>query len=186
MKTNSSVLWLWLPFALTGTILAGLVYVAVQQNYRQNANDPQIELAESAAAVLATGQPPQMFGSNTNTDIAISLSPFIIVYDEQGKPVSGTASLNGVLPTPPAGVLSASKSKGENRLTWEPMHGVRIATIIVHYDAQKPGYVLVGRSLREVEKRENELMVYVFVAWVAILLSTSIVNALCQKKYFQK
>ena len=177
MNTKLPILLRWLPFALIATCLSGLVYVAVQQVFRQSANDPQIEIAEESAAVLATGQPPQMFGTNSSIDISKSLSPFVIAYNEEGKAISGTGSLNGSLPVPPIGVLIASKKNGENRLTWQPQPGVRIAAIIVHYGGDKPGYVLVGKSLREIEKRESTLMLYVFISWITALISTFIVVA---------
>jgi hypothetical protein len=49
--------WLLLAIVLTGLI--GLVYVAVQQDLRQGANDPQIQMAEDALAKLANGQSVQ-------------------------------------------------------------------------------------------------------------------------------
>ncbi len=177
MKIKKHTLWQWLPFVCISTIMALLVYAAVQQNYRQNANDPQIEVAEEAAALLATGQSPQMFGSNTPTDISQSLSPFIIIYDDAGKAVSGTGTLNGAVPTLPQGVLSAAKAKGEDRFTWQLAPGVRIAAVVAHYNAASPGYVLVGRSLREVEKRESALSFYVLAGWLAMLVLTLIAVA---------
>ena len=35
----------WIPLALVVTVVVGLVYVTVQQNFRQTANDPQIQMA---------------------------------------------------------------------------------------------------------------------------------------------
>jgi hypothetical protein len=180
MKTLQSTFWQWLPYALIATFMSGLVYVAVQQNYRQNANDPQIELAEDASAILATGQPPEIFGSNASVDMSKSLVPFIIVYDKTGKVLNGTASLKGTIPVPPMGVFENADTSGQNRLTWEPEEGIRIATVIAPYKAgtTTSGYVLAGRSLREVEKRTSTLMLYVFVAWAIALASTFIIVAM--------
>jgi len=46
----------WLLIAIVVTGLIGLVYVAVQQDLRQGANDPQIQMAEDTAAKFANGQ----------------------------------------------------------------------------------------------------------------------------------
>lgn len=172
MKSFQLNFWRWLPFALLATLMAGLVYIAVQQDLRQTANDPQIELAEDASALLASGQPPEIFGTNAATDMSKSLAPFIIVYDASGKVLNGTASLNDKIPTPPAGVFENAKKLGQNHLTWQPEPGVRIAAIVSYYNGTSTGYVLAGKSLREVEKRENQLMLYVFVAWIIALMST--------------
>ena len=42
----------WLPMALVVTALCGVVYAAVFRNIRQSANDPQIQMAEDAAALM--------------------------------------------------------------------------------------------------------------------------------------
>ena len=47
----------WLPFAIIIVIFSGLVYAIVQQNYRQSANDPQIQIAEDLATAISQGQP---------------------------------------------------------------------------------------------------------------------------------
>jgi hypothetical protein len=49
----------WLPLAAVTTLLCGLVYLAVQQSLRQGANDPQIQMAEDAAAALVAGSTPE-------------------------------------------------------------------------------------------------------------------------------
>jgi hypothetical protein len=53
MKVIRYTLKFWLPLAAAVTMLSGLVYIAVQQNMRIGANDPQIQLAEDAARALA-------------------------------------------------------------------------------------------------------------------------------------
>jgi hypothetical protein len=177
MKSFQFIFVRWLPFALLATIMAGLVYVAVQQDIRMSANDPQIELAEDGAGLLAQGQPAELFGTSAGTDMARSLLPFVLVYDQNGKPLNGTATLNGSIPVPPQGVFDYAKQKGEHRLTWQPMTGIRIAAVIVPYQGKQPGFILAGRSLREVENRESMLMVYVFAAWLGALISTYILVA---------
>ena len=39
----------WLPLGVAVTLVCALIYATVQQNYRQSANDPQIQMAEDAA-----------------------------------------------------------------------------------------------------------------------------------------
>ena len=42
----------FLPVAVLATLCCGFVYTAVQQDLRMGANDPQLQLAEDAAAFL--------------------------------------------------------------------------------------------------------------------------------------
>src|SRR5438270_7168527 len=60
----------WLPVALAITVLSGLVYVAVQQDLRQGANDPQIQMAEDAAVQLEAGQQPAAVVGAGKVDMA--------------------------------------------------------------------------------------------------------------------
>jgi len=43
----------WVPFATTLTLICALIYGVVQQDLRQTANDPQIQIAEATASELA-------------------------------------------------------------------------------------------------------------------------------------
>ncbi len=165
----------WIPLAVAVTVLSGLVYVAVQQNYRMNANDPQIQLAEDVANGLSNGKKLGQF--NEQLDMAKSLSAFMIVYDDKGTPVASSVALNGNVPTISAGVMDYVRTHGEDRLTWEPQPGIRNAIVVTRYTGTSTGFILAGRSLREVEQRERMLTFYVFSAWVAavILLFVAVV-----------
>ena len=55
MRRMIAVFRVWLPFAVIVTAFCGLAYVTVQQALRQGANDPQIQMAEDAAAALDGG-----------------------------------------------------------------------------------------------------------------------------------
>ncbi len=158
-----------IKFAILGgivTFLTGLVYVTMQQNYRQNANDPQIQLAQDTASSMAINRPVSLTGP---VEMSTSLAPFIMIFDAKGKPSAWSGTLNGKIVTPPSGVFEAAKTYGEDRVTWQPGPHVRIAAVIVPIDEGKKGYVLAGRSLLEVEKRENSLLVTTGILWAASL-----------------
>jgi hypothetical protein len=141
------------------SVICGLVYWAVQQDLRMSANDPQIQLAEDTATQLNSGGKLPV---TAKINITQSLAPFLIIYDKQGNPILSQASLNGQTPLLPTGVLADTQKLGEDRLTWQPAHNVRIAAIITPY---KNGYVLAGRNLREIEKREDQLTNEVGLSW---------------------
>ena len=165
----------FLPYAVIITAFCALAYATVQQSYRQNANDPQIQMAEDAANALADGQSAGTLVPAVKVDVANSLGPFMIVYDASGNEVASSVQLDGSTPVLPDGVLDSTKQMGENRVTWQPRNGVRIAAVIVAY---KDGYVLAGRNLREVEIREDQTTQFAGLTWVLAMFATLIVIAL--------
>ncbi len=182
MKALSSIFLKWLPFAVLATILCGLVYIVMHQEMRMGANDPQIELAQNGAALLNSGQPADIFGVNSGVDMAKTLSPFIIVYDLNFNILNSSTLLDGKTPVPPIGVFQSAQGRGENRITWEPAPGVRIAAVVVPFKGKQSGYILAGKSLREIDSRLDTIMLYVFIAWLASLASTFILVALQPSK----
>jgi hypothetical protein len=161
----------FLPLALSITLICGLFYTVIQQNYRMNANDPQIQIAEDIASQLNKGTPPLYYIPNIKIDISKSLGTFISVYDENGKILGSSALLNNKIPQIPPGTFVDTKQKGETRFTWQPQNNVRIALVMVHYQQAKGGYVAIGRSLKEVEIRIDNMTNMVFIGWVFTLFS---------------
>jgi hypothetical protein len=165
----------WLPFAVVVTAFCALTYVAVQQALRQGLNDPQIQMAEDAAADLNGGETAQgLVAPKYQVNLATSLAPFLIVYDASGEPVAGSGVLDGQLPDYPKGALESAKQNGENRVTWQPNVDVRIASVVVPYEN---GFVVAGRNMREVEKRESQTETFAGATWLLTLIATFIVIA---------
>jgi hypothetical protein len=161
----------WLPIAIVTVGICLLVYAAVQQSFRQSANDPQIQMAEDAASALAKGATVETVVPLAEVDVQHSLSPFLIVYDDSGTVLKTSGLLNGQVPPLPDGVLGYTKVAGQDRVTWEPQQGVRMAAVVVRYTGQQSGYVLAARSLREAEKRVDQL------TWIAGLATLFILAA---------
>ncbi|HEV2013769.1 MAG TPA: hypothetical protein VGR77_07805 [Candidatus Dormibacteraeota bacterium] len=162
---------IWLPVTAAATLVILLIFATVQQDLRLGANDPQIQMAEDAAAHLDAGASPTAVLPSERIDIAHSLAPFVIVFDRQGQPLASSAALRGETPLPPHGVFTSVPNNGRNQVTWQPAPGVRSATIVVAY---AHGYVLAGRSLRVVEERESSLGNSAIVAWLGMFLFTGI------------
>jgi hypothetical protein len=165
------VLRRWIPIATVSSALCLLVYVAVQQSIRQGANDPQVQLANDAAAALARGAQPDP-APVAHVDLRSSLAPFLVRYDEAGKPTGGSGYLNGTLPSPPAGVFDFARSHGEHRVTWMPERAVRVASVIVHVPGTAGGFVLAGRRMDEIEARTH----YVLVACASMIVVTALLS----------
>ena len=162
----------WLLMAVVVTGLSGLIYAVVQQDLRQSADDPQIQLAEDTAAQLASGQSAQNVVPTEKVDIAKSLAPYIIVFDVNGNPIASSAQLDGQTPTIPSGVFDYVRQNGEDRITWSPQSGVRSAIVVTQIAGPRSSFVLAGRSLREVEIREDNILQLVLLGWIAILICT--------------
>lgn len=160
---------------------SGLIYIAVQQDLRQSANDPQIRMAEDAAAKLASGQQVQIIVPKEKVDIAKSLAPYIIVFDATGKPIASSAQLDGLTPTIPPGVFDYVRQHGEDRITWQPQPGVRSAVVVTQFQGPNSGFVLAGRSLREVEIREDNILHIVELGCIAMLLISLLATAIIFK-----
>jgi hypothetical protein len=171
---------LYNALVLTGlsTGLALALYAIPQQVLRQGANDPQIAMATDLVAVfergdmadlIRQGAMPAVAGGSGGVDMAYSLSPFVIVYDDQGRPLASQAQLDGKAPAPPAGVFDFVRLHGEERLSWQPRHGVRIAAVVQRVGGAHPGFVLAGRSLREVEAREEQVRQMAGLTWIGML-----------------
>ncbi len=162
----------WLPLAFLATVLCGLSYGAVQQVYRQSANDPQIQMAEDAALAIKGGTQLQSLTLSGTVNIGQSLSPYLIFYNEAGAPTGGNGLLDGHFPTLPQGVFDYVRTYGEERVTWQPRSDIRNAIVVVKIDGPGQGFVMAGRSLREIEVREWRLEVMVGAAWIVALIGT--------------
>lgn len=164
---------IFLVVATLATLICGLVYGVAQQGLRSGANDPQLQLAEDAAAALAAGAAPAAVTGPATVDVAASLAPFLVVFDASGHLLATSGHLDGGDPIPPAGVLEHATADAPNVVTWQPRDGVRIATVTVRW---ANGTVLAGRSLREVERREDQALLLVAVGWAASIAVLAVVS----------
>jgi hypothetical protein len=160
----------WIPLAVVTTGLAGLVYLAVQQDLRMGANDLPAQVAQDTAASIAKGAEAWTVTGRNDVDISASLSAWTLVFDDAGKVVAGTPMLDGKQAVPPAGVFTVAKASGEDRVTWQPQTGVRQAVVAVRIAGGR-GVVMAGHSLRETEVHIDQLTRDTALAWIVILVA---------------
>lgn len=173
----------WIPVGIAITGLSGLTYLATQQNIRLSANDPQIQIAEDLTRAIVKGaDPSSILPPTPSSDMSKDLSPFVIIYKDSGDSLGSSTQLDNQIPKLPSGVLDFVRKNGEERFTWEPKKGVRSAVVVRKYDG---GFVLVGKSLREIEKRENLLTLQVAGAW-AITMAASFASRLILDEFLEK
>lgn len=131
-------------------------------------------MAEDAATALASGKAVESVVPAALVDIAASIAPYLVVYDDAGKPVAASGLLHNQMPALPPGVFDYARQKGEDRITWQPEPGVRSAAVVTRVSGSRPGFVLAARSLREVENREMNMEILVGLGWLGTLLAAFI------------
>ncbi|GEM_PF-3869856 len=99
------------------------------------------------------------------------------------------ALLNGIAPVPSIGVFENAKIRGRNIFTWEPQSGVRVATVIVPYytvEGGGSGFVLVGRSLCEMERVIEEIAFDVLIGWIVMMGASFVAVFITNLKHWEK
>lgn len=176
----------WLPLAVIIAALGLLAYTVGQQVLRMSANDPQIQMAEDGAAAISDGAAANSIVPSGKVDVASSLAPFITVFDDNGMVIASNVELHGQLPPFPAKVLDYVRVNGEDRITMQPEPGVRFAAVITRFTGASNGFVLAGRSLREVENRSDNLLklsaLAILVTWAASLVMVILVQLIFKRQ----
>ena len=72
-------------------------------------------------------------------------------------------------PQPPAGVFEFANTNKEDMITWQPPNDVRMAMVVEKIPAPGTGFVAAGRSLKETEVRESNLLTLIGMAWIACM-----------------
>lgn len=106
MAVHSQRLWVeiwrqWVPITVAVTLVCGIVYLIAQQQIRLGTNQPQVQMAEDAAAALTGGEDPVTLTGTHPIDIARSLAAYLVVYDEKGQPLAWSGELDQDAPTVP-------------------------------------------------------------------------------------
>lgn len=169
-KRISHILWHWLPLAMVIIILAGTGFIAFQQSLRTSANESPIQLSEDYALMIKDENPQADLSVYTKVDMEKSLSPFLMILDKDGEVLQSTGSLGTKTVVPPKGSLEHAKINGQNRVTWAPKPGVRIATVITYVDVEDTYFIVSGRNLRETDRKINQVRTIISAGAVSALV----------------
>jgi hypothetical protein len=163
----------WLGYAAVATLLCLIVYAAVQQCFRQSANDLPCQLAQDAVNAINKGTDPKLLTGTQALDLSSTISPYVLIYDANGNAIGNNITLDGRIPKPPAGALNAARSNGVNSVTWQPRPGVRQATVMM---AAHRGYLVVaGRSLQNTEEHIYRTGILVLFGWAVSLVAMLVI-----------
>ncbi len=173
-----SALKRFIPLGFAITLTFFFVFLIIQQTVRLAANELVVQIAHDVSDALGEGAPYTAFNTPRPVNIAHSLSPFAILFDQDGKMLTGSGVLDNEVPRPPKGVFDYVKLHHEERVTWSPKPGVRIALVGVYHTGVNPGFVFAGRSLSETENRIHILLLLTLLCWLTTLVSSFLLSAL--------
>jgi hypothetical protein len=104
----------------------------------------------------------------------------MMIFDNDGNVLASTGLLHGETPLLPPGMLQYTRGQGEDRITWQPENGVRIASVVVHVEGMNSGFILAGRSLRDTEERIDQMGMLVTAGFAASLVATFAAVIVCE------
>lgn len=166
--------WISLGFSITVIFLFG--FLATQQIYRMSANDTPAEIAHNVDLSLGEGTPYKYFSSARPVEIGLSLTPFVLLYDLDGKPLAGNGALDGNYPVPPKGIFEGLRKDKESRFTWEPKPKARQAVVALFHEGNNPAFIIVGRSLTETEQHIKQLFLMTGLLYLITLFGSLVLT----------
>jgi hypothetical protein len=142
-----------------------------------------VQTAEDTVALLQKGVSPENLTTDRSVDIRTSIAPFVIVYDKDGKVVTGNGTLSGQVPTPPHGVFENIGFWHWGH-SWQPDTDVRVDVAIIPYTSTySSGYVLGGRNMHLMEDHILHIGLLVLQAWIVLLIATFLAKAFAQSLF---
>jgi len=122
-------------------------------------------MARDAASALAAGATPAQVTAGATVDVATSLAPWVAVYGADGTPLASSGTYLGKPPVIPDQARADARA-GELSFTWEPVDGLRLATIVETFPG---GTVVAARSMQQVEERETRTLAIAAAGWLVAL-----------------
>jgi hypothetical protein len=159
-----------LTLGLILTLLGGAATLTIKQILRRGANQPQAEMANFYASEIASGVAPDDSIPPGYVDLERNLEPFVVFYNQQGKPEASTGYIDQSIPILPPGIMDYIRTHGSETFTWQPRIQVRIAVVAQRVTGSHPGIVLAGRSLRLVQRDETLLYRIAFFGWLILVV----------------
>ena len=174
---NRQNLRLWLLSVTIGTGLIVFAYTAVQQSLRLGLNDPQWQIAEDTAYQLDQGASASSVTPGNVIDESRSLATFVTIVDKNIAVIASSGKIGTSVPLPPASSFPDAKKRGNNWFTWQHDNNtVRDATVIIPYShGNTSGYVLVARSMKQVENTIAHITVLAGLTLIGVLLVPALI-----------
>ncbi|KFF59783.1 hypothetical protein JF66_08900 [Cryobacterium sp. MLB-32] len=166
---RSILLAIGVAVVLAGSVALGSTYLVAQRLDRERTDVASLQLADAVVGELKSGL-TRTYESLPRVDLATSLHPFVIVFDEQDRAIAGTGFLHGTLGSVPHGTLDTARMVGTHHVSWQPEPGLRFATVQV---AVGNVVVLAGQSLKPAEEHTAELGLQLAAAWLSLVITVA-------------
>lgn len=176
-RMSRQTLRLWLLSVVIGGGVTLFTYMAVQQSLRLGLNQPQLQIAEDTADRLSQGATPASILPSTTVDESRSLSPFVTVVDGNIHVLASSGKIDSKVPLPPASAFPDSQKRGSDWFTWQhDNNSIRDAAVIVPFSSGSlKGYVLVARSMSQVEDDIAHITVLAGFTLLGVLIAPALV-----------
>jgi hypothetical protein len=173
---------LLIPSILVSAVVMCTGFVVSQQMIRTATDDSSIMIAHSVADMIAQNGSYMIPDEYRDLEIDRSVSPFVIVFDNNYEIRATTGYMDRRTPVPPLTVFDHARDEGEYRFSWEPAPDVRIAAIVARFDGDSSGFVLAGKSLREAEARIDDSATIFMVGWAALTAALLVFSIMVRPK----
>jgi hypothetical protein len=94
--------------------------------------------------------------------------------------LAAPATLHGALPQPPRGIFDVIRAHGEDKVTWQPQPGIRVA--LTGRPMLNGGLVLAGQSLIPSEAREYRFHTILLWMWAFSMLARGFIVLLSRSR----
>ena len=172
-----------LVIVVSVSLVSLMIYGTMQQMLRQGINSVPVQLATDAVNKLESGVSAKSVSLPANIEIFKSLSPFVMIFDQNKKVLVSSATLDGAIPVIPQGIFDYVAKSGQDRVTWQPMPGIREALVIDKYSA---GYVVAGTSLKESEAVTDKVGRDIFIGWIIINVFAIVSYSIICSSFFKE
>jgi hypothetical protein len=169
------------------SLISLMVYGTMQQTLRQGINNVPVQLATDAVNKLESGISAKSVPLPANIEISKSLSPFVMIFDQNKKVLVSSATLDGATPVIPQGIFDNVEGSGQDRVTWQPQPGIREAIVVDAYSTRDSnGYVVAGTSLKESEAITDKIGRDIFIGWIILNVFAIVSYSIICSSFFKE
>lgn len=159
---------------IIGVVVLLLIFIGagvyVHKHMLEKAQLPITELAEDTVLKLDYSITPEnMFSKDDDKQTlnANTVTPFVVIYDREGKPVAGSALIGDKIPVIQANDLKSSDNKSNYKTTWQLNNSIKLETTVISTDKY---YVVAAGPISKMEKRELMILSLLLICCLTFIV----------------
>jgi hypothetical protein len=153
---------------LVAAVLFGLIvllmYAAVQQACCTTANNQQRGVARDMNHIKYA-RTYHFLSDSGEVEVQQGHGTFMQLYNKNGQLIYSGGTINVKAPRLTAGVWDNARQQTESTLTWQPAPTMQLAAVARYTAMPDVAFVVVARSLQEVENCEIRLITMIILFW---------------------